>query len=134
MANLTAQEKKALKGRGYIITNDGEHFIARIITIDGTLNADEMACITEAARRFGSGVVAMTSRMTVEVQGIPYENIEAFDFCEDSGTHAAFCSSKYCYSGHFYLIFNKASVLTASTIPTSQKRVTIFGSGMPCFW
>ena len=38
MLNITAEEKKALKGRGYIITRDGEHFIARIITVDGVLN------------------------------------------------------------------------------------------------
>ena len=33
-----------------------------------------------------------------------------------------------------YLIFNKASVLTASIIPTIQNLVTIRGSGIPCFW
>ena len=50
MAKLTAEEKKALKGRGYVITNDGEHFIARVITVDGTLTADEMNVLSELPR------------------------------------------------------------------------------------
>ena len=58
MLNITAEEKKALKGRGYIITRDGEHFIARIITVDGVLNDEEMAVIAEAAKKFGDGRVA----------------------------------------------------------------------------
>ena len=32
---ITDAEKKALKGRGYIMTRDGEHFVGRIITEDG---------------------------------------------------------------------------------------------------
>ena len=64
---LTDAEKKALKGRGYILNRDGEHFIARIITEDGTLTSEELAVVSEAAKTFGSGCVAMTSRMTVEV-------------------------------------------------------------------
>ncbi|MEA4920176.1 MAG: (4Fe-4S)-binding protein [Clostridiaceae bacterium] len=79
MLKITPEEKASLKGRGYIITNDGEHFIARIITVDGTLSADEISRIAEASKLFGNGNVAMTSRMTVEVQGLTYENIEPFD-------------------------------------------------------
>lgn len=89
MLNLTAQEKKALKGRGYIATRDGEHFVARVVTVDGTLTADELEVLTEAARRFGNGKVAMTTRLTVEVQGISYENIEPFAaFIAKAGLYA----------------------------------------------
>ena len=31
LLKITEAEKKALKGRGLILTNDGEHFIARIV-------------------------------------------------------------------------------------------------------
>ena len=85
---LTDAEKKALKGRGYILNRDGEHFIARIITEDGTLTSEELAVVSEAAKTFGSGCVAMTSRMTVEVQGLTYENIEPFDrFLKERGLY-----------------------------------------------
>ena len=30
----------------------------------------------EAADKFGSGEITMTSRLTVEIQGVPYDNIE----------------------------------------------------------
>ena len=76
---LTDAEKKQLKGRGYILTRDGVHFIARIITVDGVLNDAELKVVAEAARKFGDGRVAMTARMTVEVQGLTRESIEPFD-------------------------------------------------------
>ena len=78
---ITDAEKKALKGRGYIMTRDGEHFVGRIITEDGVLTSEELMVAAEAAKKFGSGAVAMTSRMTVEVQGLTYETIEPFDHC-----------------------------------------------------
>ena len=52
-----------VKALGFLLDKrTGEHFNGRVIT--------------EAAERFGSGEIAMTSRLTIEIQGIPYENIE----------------------------------------------------------
>lgn len=95
MLDITAAEKKALKGRGYIMTNDGEHFIARVITVDGLLNAEEMSVIIEAAKKFGDGRVAMTTRLTVEVQGITYDNIEPFnEFIAQAGLYTGGTGSR----------------------------------------
>lgn len=95
MLDITAAEKKALKGRGYIMTNDGEHFIARVITVDGLLNAEEMSVITEAAKKFGNGRVAMTTRLTVEVQGLTYDNIEPFnEFIAQAGLYTGGTGSR----------------------------------------
>ena len=79
MLDITAAEKKALKGRGYIMTRDNEHFIARIITVDGVLTSEELTAEAEAARKFGTGQAALTSRLTLEVQGLTYEIIEPFN-------------------------------------------------------
>lgn len=76
MLQITLEEKKALKGRGIICNRDGETFTARIITEDGTLTARQMEALAEASRRFGSGSAALTVRMTMEIQGISYEQIE----------------------------------------------------------
>jgi len=76
MVTISAEEKKALKGRGVILNRDKETFIARVITEDSTLTSAQMEHLAEAARRYGDGRVAMTVRMTVEIQGISYENIE----------------------------------------------------------
>ena len=78
---ITDAEKKALKGRGYIMTRDGEHFVARLITVNGVLTSSQFAAAAEAAEKYGSGQLAMTSRLTIEVQGLTYETIEPFDAC-----------------------------------------------------
>ena len=40
------------------------------------ITSAESRAISEAAELYGSGEVAMTSRLTIEIQGVPYENIE----------------------------------------------------------
>ena len=68
-----------VKGMGFLrdkLTPDC--FNARVITRNGKITAAEMRAIAEAAERFGSGEVAMTSRLDIEVQRIPYANIEPF--------------------------------------------------------
>ena len=42
--------------------------------------------MADAAEKFGNGVLTFTTRQTVEIQGIPYENLEEFQkFVEDAG-------------------------------------------------
>lgn len=52
-------------------------FNGRVITRNGKITADEMRAITEAAEKYGSGEVAMTSRLTLEIQHVPFDNIDA---------------------------------------------------------
>lgn len=51
-------------------------FNCRVLTRNGRITAAESHAIAEAAEKFGSGLVAMTTRQTVEIQGVPYENVE----------------------------------------------------------
>lgn len=51
-------------------------FNGRVITKNGKIGAADMAVIAEAATLYGSGEVTMTTRLTIEIQGVPYENIE----------------------------------------------------------
>ena len=53
-----------------------DRFNGRVITRNGKITAEECRVISEAAQRFGSGEVAMTTRLTMEIQGVPFENIE----------------------------------------------------------
>lgn len=76
--NISAQERARLKGEGFLLNNDGEHFNGRIITVNGVISAEQMAVVSEAARRFGDGHVAMTVRLTLEVTGLTLETIEPF--------------------------------------------------------
>lgn len=77
MLNITPEEKKALKGRGIIMTRDNEHFIARIISPNGVFNHEQLQALTDAAEKYGDGRIAMTTRLTVEIQGVTYENAAA---------------------------------------------------------
>ena len=55
-----------------------DNFNGRIITVNGKITAAQQRCIAEAAEKFGSGEVEFTTRLTVEVPGIPYDKIEEF--------------------------------------------------------
>ena len=86
----TADEIKAVKGKGFLLDKTtGRHFNARVITVNGRVSAEFLDKVAEAARRFGNGKVAFTTRMTVEIQHIDYENIPAFlAFLAENGLEA----------------------------------------------
>ncbi len=76
---VSADEIKRVKGLGFL--QDKRYpdvFNARVITTNGKITAQQARAIADAAEKFGSGCVAMTVRLTIEVQGIKYENIEPF--------------------------------------------------------
>lgn len=83
---IPAEEIKRVKGMGFINNKGTDCFNARIITVNGKITADQTAVIAEAARKFGNGDVTFTSRMTVELSGIHFDNIPAFqDFIAQAG-------------------------------------------------
>ena len=74
---LSAMEIKRVKGLGFLQDKRyGDVFNGRVITRNGFITTDEHRAIAEAAERFGSGAVTMTTRLTMEIQGVPYDNIE----------------------------------------------------------
>jgi dissimilatory sulfite reductase (desulfoviridin) alpha/beta subunit len=48
------------------------------LTVNGRLTAGQVAGLAEAARKFGSGQVSFTTRLNIEIPGIPFEKIPAF--------------------------------------------------------
>ena len=76
---LTNEQIAEVKGKGFLIDKrTGEHFNARVITVNGKITAEKLEIIAKASKLYGSGEVAFTTRLTAEVQGIPYENIQPF--------------------------------------------------------
>lgn len=75
---VTPEQIKAVKARGFLHCKGTNNFNGRILTGNGKLGYEESRCMVEAANRYGSGEIAFTTRLTVEVQSIPYENIEPF--------------------------------------------------------
>jgi dissimilatory sulfite reductase (desulfoviridin) alpha/beta subunit len=74
---LSPDDIKRVKGLGCL--RDKRYpdvFNVRVITRNGKITTAEHRAIAEAADRFGSGEVAMTTRLTMEIQGVQYDNIE----------------------------------------------------------
>lgn len=73
---LSPAEIKRVKGLGCL--QDKRYpdvFNVRVITRNGKITSEEHRVIAEAADRFGSGAVTMTTRLTLEIQGVQYDNI-----------------------------------------------------------
>ena len=76
--SISAEQRKEVKGQGFLSNKDQLHFSARIITENGVLNARQLRNLSEAAEKFGNGNISFTSRLAVELPGISYADIPAF--------------------------------------------------------
>ena len=75
---LSEDQIKQVKGMGCLRDKRYEDvFNVRVITRNGKITTAEHRAIADAADKFGSGEVAMTTRLTMEIQGVKYENIPA---------------------------------------------------------
>ena len=76
-AAVSKEEETRVKALGFLKDKrTPDKFNGRVITRNGKITAEEARTIAEAAERFGSGEVTMTSRLTMEIQGVPFDNIE----------------------------------------------------------
>ena len=75
---VSADDIKRVKGMGCLQQKGTDLFNARVITRNGKITAAEAHRIAEGAEKFGSSEMAMTTRQTIEVQGIPYDKIDDF--------------------------------------------------------
>ena len=74
---LPPEEIKRVKGLGCLQDKRyNDVFNVRIITRNGKITAAEQATVAEAAELFGSGEITMTSRLTLEIQGVKYEKLD----------------------------------------------------------
>ena len=84
---LTPEQIAKVKGFGCLRDKRYEDvFNVRVLTGNGKLSTEKHRVVAEAADRFGSGEVALTSRMTFEIQGVPYDKIpELILFLKENG-------------------------------------------------
>ena len=68
---VSKEEEKRLKGQGFLNNKGTDDFSARVITVNGKVTAAQHKCMAEAAEKFGNGNLAYTTRLSVEIQGIP---------------------------------------------------------------
>lgn len=73
---LTEEELKKLKGLGCLKDKRYNNvFNVRVITRNGKVTSEEAKVIADASKKYGSGEITLTSRMTFEIQCVPYKNI-----------------------------------------------------------
>ncbi|HOQ01731.1 MAG TPA: 4Fe-4S binding protein [Acetivibrio clariflavus] len=75
---ISAEEEKRVKALGFLSNKGTDNFSARVLTVNEKITAAQMRCISEAAELFGNGIITFTTRLSIEVQGIPYDKIEDF--------------------------------------------------------
>lgn len=73
---VPAEEITRVKALGCLHNKGTDNFNVRVITRNGKISAAEHKRIAEAAAKFGSGDVVMTTRLTLEIVGVPFEKIE----------------------------------------------------------
>ena len=73
---VSSDDIKKVKALGFLHCKGTNNFNCRVITRNGKITNEESACITEGAKKFGNGEIAMTTRLTMEIQNVPYENID----------------------------------------------------------
>ncbi|MGN0588002.1 MAG: FAD-dependent oxidoreductase [Ruminiclostridium sp.] len=77
VGELSPEDIKRVKGLGCL--RDKRYpdvFNVRIITRNGKISAADQYAIAQAAEKYGSGEVTMTSRLTLEIQGVHYADID----------------------------------------------------------
>jgi len=75
---LSADDIKRVKALGFLHHKGTNKFNGRVLTRNGRITARESQTIAEAAQLYGDGYMMMTTRLTIEVSGIDYDDIDAF--------------------------------------------------------
>ena len=73
--HLDVYKRQAL---GFLNNKGTDLFNARVITVNGKITAQQTAVLAQAAEKFGSGEVEFTTRLTVEIRGVHFDDIPAF--------------------------------------------------------
>ncbi len=79
VCTVDPKEVARIKGLGFLRDKTTpDKFNCRVITRNGKITSAESRAIADAAEKYGSGEIAMTSRLSIEVQGIAYDNVNDF--------------------------------------------------------
>ena len=95
-SQVSREEETRVKALGFLKDKrTPDKFNGRVITRNGKITAEEAKAIAQAAEQFGSGEVTMTSRLTMEIQGVPFENIEPLrEYLSEAGLEMGGTDSK----------------------------------------
>ena len=66
-----------LKKGGFMRQKQKNHFSLRLGVVGGTVTAEQLAAVTEVAKKYGHGYIHLTSRQGIEIPYIKLEDIDA---------------------------------------------------------
>ncbi|MBQ8431497.1 MAG: 4Fe-4S binding protein [Clostridia bacterium] len=109
---LTSEQILSVKGRGFLRNRGTDLFSGRVVARGSVFTAEQFRDLSILASTYGNGKLICTSRLSVEVPGIPFDQIEAaeaFAAAHDlhfGGTGAkvrpvAVCKGSTCVFGNF---------------------------------
>ncbi|HCW54789.1 MAG TPA: (4Fe-4S)-binding protein [Clostridium sp.] len=75
---VSAKRQKELKGLGFLLQNDKEHYSVRILSKAGNFTVDEMKNIIYLAEKYGRGYIGETTRLQIEIPWVKDEDVESF--------------------------------------------------------
>lgn len=75
---ISNEDEKRVKGMGFLNNRETDLFSARVLTTNGKVTAAQHRCMADAAEKFGDGTLLYTTRLSVEIPGIPFGKIEEF--------------------------------------------------------
>lgn len=88
MRKLTNDEIMTVKGQGFLRNRGTDEFSGRVVAPGTVFTAQNFVDLAELAEKYGNGKLIATSRLSVEVPGIAYDNIaSAQQFALDHGLH-----------------------------------------------
>lgn len=83
---VSPEDIKRVKGMGFLNHKGTNNFNARIITRNGKITAAECRKMAEASELYGDGSMMLTTRLTMEISGVHYDNIDKFcEFIAEEG-------------------------------------------------
>ena len=86
--SLTKEEIMSVKGKGFLRNRGTDCFSGRVVSIAGVFSPSELHALADCAEQFGDGKVIVTSRLSAEISGIPFEKIpEAQAFMASRGLY-----------------------------------------------
>lgn len=76
---LPISDVRSVKGRGYLLNRGTDTFSARIVTLNGRITSEQARKLADIADTYGNGKLTFTMRLSVEMPGIPFSKIDAFE-------------------------------------------------------
>lgn len=95
MNKLTPEAIAKVKGRGFLRNRGTDNFSGRITAPGTVFSAEDLKSIARLSEIYGNGTAICTSRLCIEVSGIPFDKIEAAEsFAADNDLHFGGTGSK----------------------------------------